>query len=246
MHRQQRGQSRIESASAGARGISESTLPLGSGAGPSAPRGQTRRRILTTLKKSDGLTADQLAVLLGITSMAVRKHLAALERDGLVEPRIVRRAVGRPAHVYRISSMADDFFPKHYDLVVTDLLTDLMALDGAEKVDLLLSRRSERTRAFLTQYVDRACNFAERVEALADGMDELGYLATCEQVDEGTYLLKQYNCAIHCVATCFPGACDHEAEIYRDLLDAEVERTTHIVAGDHMCCYLIRAKQPQS
>ena len=65
-----------------------------------APRGSTRRRILNTLKKSDGLTADQLAALLGVTSMAVRKHIAALERDGLVESTTVRRAIGRPANVY--------------------------------------------------------------------------------------------------------------------------------------------------
>lgn len=213
---------------------------------PPAPRGETRRRILTTLKKSDGLTADQLSVLLGITSMAVRKHLAALQRDGLVQARIVRRAVGRPAHVFRISPMADDFFPKHYDLVITDLLADLMEIDGEEKVDLLLARRSDRTRAFLERSLSRAHSLSERVEALADGMDTLGYLAVCEQVDEQTFLLKQYNCAIHRVAACFPGACHHEAQLYRELLDADVERTTHIASGDHMCCYLIRAKDSQA
>ena len=67
--------------------------------GPNAVHGITRRQVLTTLKKSDGLTADQLSVLLGITSMAVRKHLSALERDGLIESTVVRRPVGRPRAV---------------------------------------------------------------------------------------------------------------------------------------------------
>ncbi|MDI3341559.1 MAG: transcriptional regulator [Sphaerobacter sp.] len=212
--------------------------------GPRAPRGATRRRILTTLKKSDGLTADQLAGLLGISAMAVRKHLAALERDGLVASTTVRRAVGRPVHVYRLSSLADDFFPKQYDLVITDLLTDLVQIDGEQKVDLLLARRAERTRAFLADRLRSATTLAERVAALAAGMDDLGYLASCEQVDEDTFLLKQYNCAINRVAACFPGACYYEAQMYRELLGAEVERSTHIVAGDHMCCYVIRAPKP--
>lgn len=209
--------------------------------GTQAPRGATRRKILTTLKKSDGLTADQLAALLGITAMAVRKHLTALERDGLVESTAVRRPVGRPAHVYRLSSLADDFFPKQYDLVITDLLADLVQIDGEQKVDLLLSRRAERTRDYLAQRLQPATTLAERVAALAAGMDDLGYLASFEQVDEDTFLLKQYNCTISRVAACFPCACRYEAEIYRELLNADVERATHIVAGDHMCCYVIRA-----
>ena len=102
------------------RSTSDHASEGGTKLGSRAPRGATRRKILTTLKKSDGLTADQLAGLLGITAMAVRKHLTALERDGLVESTAVRRAVGRPAHVYRLSSLADDFFPKQYDLVITD------------------------------------------------------------------------------------------------------------------------------
>ncbi len=211
---------------------------------PQIPRGATRRRILTTLKKSDGLTADQLAVLLGITSMAVRKHLAALERDGLVESSLVRGSVGRPAHVYRLSSLAEDFFPKQYDLVVTDLLTDLMRIDGEEKVDLLLARRAERTRQFLAERIRLADSFGERVQALAEGMDELGYLACCERVDDSTYLIKQYNCAINRVAACFPAACRYEAEVFRQLLDADVERASHILTGDHACCYVIRQRKP--
>ena len=142
---------------------------------PGLPRGATRRKILYTLKKSDGLTADQLAGLLGITSMAVRKHLAALENDELIEATLERRAIGRPANLYRIAPLAEDFFPKHYDMVVTELLTDLVQIDGAQKVDQLLERRAERTCEYLRERISHARTLGERVEALAEGMDELGY-----------------------------------------------------------------------
>ncbi len=207
-----------------------------------APRGATRRKILYTLKKSDGLTADQLAGLLGITSMAVRKHLAALENDDLIESTIVRRAIGRPANVYRVAPMAEDFFPKHYDLVVTELLTDLVQIDGEPKVNLLLERRAERTREFLSERLRHARNLHERVVALAEGMDELGYYAVWEQCDESTYFIKQYNCAINRVAACFPIACNYEADMFQQLLDADVERASHVLAGDHVCGYIVRAR----
>ncbi len=210
-----------------------------------APRGATRRKILYTLKKSDGLTADQLAGLLGITSMAVRKHLAALENDELIESNIVRRAIGRPANVYRVAPMAEDFFPKHYDLVVTELLTDLMQIDGEPKVNMLLERRAERTREFLRERLSRARTLRERVAALAEGMDELGYYAVWEQCDEKTYFIKQYNCAINRVAACFPVACSYEAQMFQQLLDADVERASHVLAGDHVCGYIVRERSAE-
>ncbi len=209
---------------------------------PQAPRGATRRKILYTLKKSDGLTADQLAGLLGITSMAVRKHLAALENDELIESSLVRRTIGRPANVYRVAPMAEDFFPKHYDMVVTELLSDLVKIDGEPKVNLLLERRAERTSEFLRSRLSHASNLRERVAALADGMDELGYYAVWEQCDATTYFIKQYNCAINRVAACFPVACSYEADMFRQLLDADVERASHVLAGDHVCGYVIRER----
>ncbi len=211
--------------------------------GPNAIHGITRRQVLTTLKKSDGLTADQLSVLLGITSMAVRKHLSALERDGLIESTIVRRPVGRPVHVYRLSELADDFFPKHYHMVITDLLSDLMEIDGEEKVELLLARRAERTRQYLEARVKKTDSFEERVEALAEGMDELGYLAAWERLDDSTYIIRQFNCAIQRVATCFPVVCQYESESFGEILDADVERCSHILAGDCMCGYVIRDRK---
>lgn len=208
---------------------------------PRVPLGTTRRKLLQILKQSDGLAVDQLAERLGITPMAVRKHIAALEADGLLESTTVQGPVGRPAHVYFLTPQAEEHFPKQYDRLLTDLLADLACLDGAGKVDLLLARRSERTQQFLAERLDPAASLGERVAALAEGMDELGYLASWEEVEPGVYRIKQYNCAIDQVASCFPGACACEAEMFRRLLGAEVERSSHMLAGDRCCCYVVRA-----
>ena len=58
--------------------------------------GPTRERILDLLKRRAEATARELATALGITPPAVRQHLTALERDGLVTGRTLRRPVGRP------------------------------------------------------------------------------------------------------------------------------------------------------
>jgi DeoR family transcriptional regulator, suf operon transcriptional repressor len=206
------------------------------------PRGKTRTDILHALKRADGLSVDQLATSLGITSMAVRKHLAALEREELITSSVVRRPIGRPARVYRLSRHSDDLFPKDYDSIAVEFLSDLVAMDGPEKVDHLFNRRAERTFAYLEERVSMATTFDERVAALAEGMDELGYLAHWEQTGPGTYAVSQYNCAIQRIASTFPQACFYELETYRRLLDADVYRSCHMMAGDHMCCYVIKQR----
>ncbi|MDW7981489.1 MAG: metalloregulator ArsR/SmtB family transcription factor [Thermomicrobium sp.] len=206
-------------------------------------RSSTREQLLTLLKKSEGLTADQLARLLGITSMAVRKHLTALERDGLVTTSLERRKIGRPARLYRLSAQADTLFPQQYDVLVTEVLHDLATLDGPAKVDLVLRRRTERMGELLARQLDQIPTLAERVRRLAEALDALGYYATWERVDDRTFRLCQYHCPIRQVAANFPITCDAEAELYRTLLRADVERRCHIASGDACCSYLIRAPQ---
>jgi len=207
----------------------------------SVPRNGTRQTILNLLKKSNGLTADQLAGQLGVTTMAVRKHLAALEREGLVEATPNRRPIGRPARVYRLSRRADRLFPEQYGRLLSDLLAELVELDGSAKVELLLARRAARTRATLEHRLANAGSLEERVRVLAQAMDEFGYLVTCQRLDESTFIVSQYHCPIRDVAAMFPAACRLEVEMYRDLLGAEVERCCYLLAGDHRCCYIIRA-----
>ena len=208
--------------------------------------GSTRGKVLEALKKSDGLTADQLAEVIGVTSMAVRKHLAALERDGFVETTISRRAVGRPAHIYRLCPRAEGVFPKHYDAVVSDILEDLVDLDGIEKVEALLARRGERTKRVLRRYIDRDAPLQDRVAGLTRAMDEIGYVACWEACDSERYLIKLYNCAIDLVAEQFPAVCRQEADIFREVLDADVERSCHMLTGDHMCSYLVQERDPSA
>ena len=47
----------------------------------------TRRQVLDEIGRRGGATATELAADLPITRQAVAKHLAALQRAGLVEPR---------------------------------------------------------------------------------------------------------------------------------------------------------------
>lgn len=206
--------------------------------------GTTRREILDALRRSAGLTADQLAEGLGVTAMAVRKHLASLQQAGLLTARVERRPVGRPVHVYALTPQAQETFPQQYQDLTTELLDDLRALDGGDKVALLFRRRAERTYTTLAPAV-AGRTLPERLTILSGFLDTQSYLADWEATPEGDYLLKEHNCAIYGVAQCVPEACACELDLFRRLLDdTEVEREQHVVDGDHLCCYRLHPKAP--
>lgn len=195
----------------------------------------TRRKILLALKKAGGMTAGELSELLGMTSMGVRRHLNILERDGLVSFDSEQRGLGRPAYVYQLTANADNLFPKTYHVLANELLGYLDEDDLGRVFERRAERRLRLARARLA-----GLGFREKIAELARILDEDGYLAEWEQVDEGTYLVTEFNCAIHDVAYRYRQACASELDFIRALLpEAVVERQEYMMSGATCCSYRI-------
>lgn len=201
----------------------------------------TRRQILTRLRTHGAQTAQQLAAHLHITSMGIRRHLTLLERDELVSVQTERRAAGRPTFLYALTEQGRETFPKSYDLLATQLLDAVRATEGDERVAQIFSGRMDE---LYKQFAPRmnGKNLAERVAELARIQAESGYMATWEQAPSG-YLLKEQNCAIYRVACRFQSACHFEIELFRRLLETDMERVEHQVNGALACTYFIPDKR---
>jgi DeoR family transcriptional regulator, suf operon transcriptional repressor len=202
----------------------------------------TRRKIVLALKQHGGLTAAELAEMLGITSMGVRRHLTTLERDKLVRYELVQRGKGRPSYVYRLSAQAENLFPKNYAQLANELLGYLASDEGETTVIKLFERRAQRRiRNAEAQLAGKP--LAERVAGLALLLSNEGYLAEFEQEDEGTFWLREHNCAVHDVANEFSAACQSELTFLQAILpDAYVTREHHMMGGELMCAYRIESK----
>src|SRR5260370_9514450 len=72
----------------------------------------TRRTIVKILKTQGPLGSAQLAGQLGLTAMAVRQHLYALQNEGHVEPQQRPVPIGRPAKPWRLTRQEDQLFPE--------------------------------------------------------------------------------------------------------------------------------------
>ena len=61
------------------------------------------RRNCTIVESKGEHTVAELADVLEITEMAIRRHLSNLEKDGLIYSKMVRQHVGRPTYLYGLS-----------------------------------------------------------------------------------------------------------------------------------------------
>jgi predicted ArsR family transcriptional regulator len=204
----------------------------------------TRRKIVMALKQQGSLTAAQLAEMLGITSMGVRRHLTTLERDKLVVYELIQRGKGRPSYVYRLSPQADNLFPKNYAAVANELLGYLAEGGGEAAIIELFDRRAQR-RINSAQSLLAGKSLAERVAGLAKILSNEGYLAEWAQENENTFWLREHNCAVHDIAAEFSAACNSELTFLQTVLpDANVTREHHIMRGELTCGYRIEQQAP--
>jgi predicted ArsR family transcriptional regulator len=198
----------------------------------------TRRRILEQLKKNGEARADEIAGNLGISVQGTRQHLTALERDGLIGHREHRDGLGRPKFVYELSSAGDALFPRNYGELANELLAYVQDEDPG-LVERIFDRRAQR-RLANAQARTAGMPFACKVQEIARILDEDGYLADFEQREDGSFLIREHNCAVLSVAMRYSHACGSELDFLRAALpEAEVTRVAHRLAGGHICAYVV-------
>jgi predicted ArsR family transcriptional regulator len=202
--------------------------------------GFTRREIMNTIKIQGPMTADDLAARLGISSVAVRQHVGALEAEGYVETAVERRGLGRPVHRYGLTPSGDETFPRNYDKLALSILDEVRTLYGDEGVEALLTARRKRLAAALSARLD-GLPARERVIELVDAQNSTGYMTSCAEVD-GDVVLREHNCPICRISKNYPTACREELEMFRDVLGPQcsVEREETIASGGRSCAYRIR------
>ncbi|MBU5445523.1 MULTISPECIES: metalloregulator ArsR/SmtB family transcription factor [unclassified Paenibacillus] len=205
----------------------------------------TRKNILLILKTKGPLSTKEITKHLGITEMAVRRHLGSLERDELIEASMIRQAMGRPTYIYSLTETADDIFPKKYHHLTLDLLEELADEAGDDMIDLLFERRKKRLQQKYEANMEGK-PLTERITALADMQNENGYMVEWETGEDGQYVFKEHNCPISQIANQYNQACNCELKLFESLLKADVKRTECLAKGDNKCVYIIKEQAKQA
>lgn len=202
-----------------------------------------RREILVELRREGATSPETLAASLGASRTGVLQQLRSLESAGLVDRRTVRHGVGRPRHLYDVTPAAQSAFPTNYDALAAGLLAAIEAIGGEELVGNVFDARRQliatQVRDRLAERLPADAPLADKVRELAVIQDEQGYLSNASIEADGTLRIRQCNCAIYGVASVSASPCEAELALYREVLDADVVRETHIASGDRSCTYRI-------
>lgn len=215
----------------------------------------TKQDILQFLLKGGQGTALELAEALDISPQAIRRHLKDLEGEGLIQYQSVQAGMGRPQHIYELTSLGRDRFGNRYGDFAVSLLDTLAETVGREQVISILQKQWER-KAMEYRRLVGVGSLQERVSGLVELRKAEGYMAECYPVESvgvemcdrdvkgDRFVFMEHNCAISNVAETFPSVCGNELEMFAAVLpDCTVERTHWIIDGEHRCGYLIARKK---
>jgi len=207
-------------------------------------------RVARALLEGGPQTTAALAVRLGLTTTAVRRHLDALVDTGYLESaerapygpaagRAVSRGRGRPARVYSLTASGRETFESAYDDLAVGALRFLGQNGGPEAVAAYSAHRAAELE---TRYSDMvsAVPITERVAALVSALNSDGYAASLvEGVSDATVQICQHHCPVAHVAAEFPALCDAETEAFGRLLGIHVTRLATLAHGDGVCTTLV-------
>ena len=202
----------------------------------------TRNAIVALIKQKGEAGMKDISNSMGISKMAVSKHLSNLERDQLVQKRVIRAGVGRPEYRYSLTPNAHYLFPTSYPYIALSALSFIEERIGEDGVmQFFEKRRKELKQRYSARMND--LSHEERVRELARVREEEGFLAETGKLPDGSMILLEHNCPLMTVANKYGLACSAELELFRELLGEGVERTHWMVNGEHMCRYVVRAKK---
>jgi predicted ArsR family transcriptional regulator len=201
--------------------------------------GETKLRILETLR-SRSSCAGSLAESLGISKVAVHRHLEDLEREGLVRARLEKsEGRGRPKQVYQA---VDEQAP--YARMCADVLSHLKELFGQGLVLEVLNRRNNRLLEELAPHLE-GLSLEQKLYRLAEFLTERGYQASFFY-ENGSWYLEQGRCPKLALSLEHSEFCQAELELYQKLLGVPVTREKRISAGGDCCRYRIEATEQNS
>ncbi len=196
-----------------------------------------RGEVLLELKKSQPLTAKELAEEFGVSANAIRRHLKELEAEGLVLYGREQRGSGAPTFAYRLTDDGEAIFPQQYDDALRDVLSFVAQNRGRHEVQQIFASRFRAHADRLRAELDGA-TLEERLAAVTELLSDQGYMAEWS-LENGTLRLTEHNCAVRAAAEWFPEICAAEAEFLQNVLQTTVQRDSHIPQGCNSCLYSI-------
>lgn len=198
----------------------------------------TRGRVVARLR-AGACTVDELAAELGLTDNAIRQHLTALERDGVVRHAGVRRGpgAGKPASLYEVHPDAEPLLSRAYAPALTALIDVLSGELPPAQLRKVLKQTGRRLGAAAGGKASG--DLHARARAAAAILNSLGgEVHVEERRDLAT--LQSTSCPLASAVAGNPNTCLAVESLVCEITGAAVQERCEHSGGKHRCCFTVK------
>jgi predicted ArsR family transcriptional regulator len=177
-------------------------------------------------------TVGELSLRLGLTKNAVRSHLLALERDGLVNRTGLQPGTRRPHEIYQLTSRAQKYLAQASTATLSAVITAMKNVVSRKTLTKLLTNGGEVLASrFGTDSSQKS--LALRVQNAARVLNSIGGAAQIERSGDGFCILSQ-GCPLAGVTAEHPETCYMIEKFLSGLIHAPVRESC--LRGLHPRC----------
>lgn len=214
----------------------------------------SRTRIVLFVKGQGDVSVDEASEALGLAGTTIRQHFDHLEKNGLIEYESVSTGPGRPTSRYRLTPRGGRLFPSQ-DGQLLGVVLDFMLDQGYPGLvnDFFMhtwARRKERLIELLNDPPPSGdapnlevspddqpdTEMDQKLRVIAQFLSDEGFMSRLE-VDGGCVSMKHHNCPFSEAVRATKLPCRLEAELFEQLLDRKLTRTSYMPDGDAACTY---------
>jgi predicted ArsR family transcriptional regulator len=200
--------------------------------------GRTQRlEILNTLKRTKGMSVNELVAKMKMSYMGIKQHCLTLERDGYLDTWRRPQKMGRPEMVYRLTRRTHDLFPCDSNDLTLELLTSTKEIYGPNAPEKLLYNVFERKGASLKTKI-KGDNVAERAKWLAQQREKEGYMSQFvnEEKEGGPQILECHSPIMNLLDQ-YPIIGRLEQDLVEAVLGTPVRREETRTSGLYECAF---------
>jgi predicted ArsR family transcriptional regulator len=200
--------------------------------------GRTQRlEILNSLKRSKGLSVNELVRKMKMSYMGIKQHCLTLQRDGYLDTWRRPQKMGRPEMVYRLTRRTHDLFQSDSNQFTLELLKSIQESYGPNAPEKLLYNVFERKTSALKSKV-KGDTVEERAKWLARLRDSEGYMSQFinEEGQGGTQILECHTPILNLIDR-YPIIGRLEQDLFEGVLGTGVRREETRNSGLYECAF---------
>lgn len=200
--------------------------------------GRTQRLdIINSLKRTKGMSVNELVERMGMSYMGIKQHCITLHRDGYLDTWRRPQKMGRPEMVYRLTRRTHDLFQADSHQFTLDLLKAAEDIYGPNAPEKLLYNVFKKKTGSLKSKA-KGDTVADRAKWLAHIRDAEGYMAQFinNNKDGGAHILECHSPILNLVEE-YPIIGRFEQDMFEAVLGTRVRRQVIRNSGLYECSF---------